>query len=91
MVAVMSSDTGVVIYSSAYHQRFCELVIQEIWVKFGTEYGCSDTTIHKLRQQMVSRSVPHVLVRPPPNHFEKSTPVALQIPTTKAHGLTEVP
>ena len=33
----MPNHVSVVIYSLAYHQRFCELGIQELWVKFGIE------------------------------------------------------
>ena len=34
---VMSNDTDVVICSLTYHQRFCELEIPELWVKFGVK------------------------------------------------------
>ena len=41
----MPNDTIVVIYSLAYHQRFCELGIQELWVKFEIE-------TYQLKQQL---------------------------------------
>ena len=42
----------VVIYSLVYHQRFCEIGIQELWVKFGIKVGCRNITICKLGQQL---------------------------------------
>ena len=51
-VVVIPSDTIVAIYSSAYHQRFCELRIQELWVKFGIEDGHRNIPIHELKQQL---------------------------------------
>ena len=42
-VVIIPSDTIVAIDSLAYHQRFCELGIQELWVKFGTEDGHRNT------------------------------------------------
>ena len=50
-VVVIPSDTIVAIYSSAYHQRFCEFRIQELWVKFGIEDGHRNIPIHKLKQR----------------------------------------
>ena len=51
-VVVVSNNTNVVIYSLVYHQRFCELGIQELWVKFGIKDGCRNIPIHKLGQQL---------------------------------------
>ena len=51
-VVVMSNDTDFVIYSLAYHRRFCELGIQELWVKFGIKTGR-----RSLGNNMVERSV----------------------------------
>ena len=51
-VVVIPSDTTVAIYSLAYHQRFCELRIQELWVKSGIEDGHRNIPIHKLKQQL---------------------------------------
>ena len=48
----MSNDTNVVIYSLAYHQRFCEHGIQELWIKFEIKDGCRNIPIHKLGQQL---------------------------------------
>ena len=48
----MSNNTDVVIYSLAYYQRFCELEIQELWVKFGIKDGRRNIPIHKLGQQL---------------------------------------
>ena len=51
-VVIIPSDTIVAIYSLAYHQKFCELGIQELWVKFGIEDGHRNIPIHKLKQQL---------------------------------------
>ena len=48
----MTNDTNVVIYSLAYHQRFCEHGIQELWIKFEIKDGCRNIPIHKLGQQL---------------------------------------
>ena len=48
----MTNNTSVVIYSLAYHQRFCEHGIQELWIKFEIKDGCRNIPIHKLGQQL---------------------------------------
>ena len=47
-IVVMSNDNDNVMYSIAYHQKFYELGIQELWVKFGIKDGCRNILIHKL-------------------------------------------
>ena len=47
-VVAKPSNTTVVIYSLAYHWRFCELEIQ-LWIRFGIEDGRRNIPIHKLR------------------------------------------
>ena len=42
-IVVMSNNTDVVICSLVYHQRLCELGIQELWVKFGIKGVCRNT------------------------------------------------
>ena len=51
-VVVMSNDADLVIYSLAYHQRFCELGIQEFLVKFGIKDGRRNISIHLLGQHL---------------------------------------
>ena len=48
----MSNDNDNVMYSIAYRQKFYELGIQELWVKFGIKDGCRNILIHKLGQQL---------------------------------------
>ena len=52
MFVVVPNDTSVVIYSLAYHQRFCELGIENLGVKSGIEDGRRNISIQKVRQQL---------------------------------------
>ena len=48
----MPNDTSVAIYSLAYHQRFCDFRIRELWVKFGIEDGRRNIPNLNVRQQL---------------------------------------
>ena len=50
---LLPTNTSVAIFSLEYHQRFCELRVRELWVKFGIEDGSRNILNHKVRQQLV--------------------------------------
>ena len=56
-VVFMSNNTNFITYSLEYHQRFCELRIQEFWVKFGIKDGWKSIPFQKLGNKLAERSV----------------------------------
>ena len=51
-VVVMLNAFDVVTYSLVYHHRFCELGIQELWIKFGIKDGRRNIPIHKVEKEL---------------------------------------